>query len=223
MLASGVLDRRIEDEDDPVRARRVPSPQLVGTAERASLDLGVLRKRGVEIVGRLAAVRGDKALLSGSLRNVCALADLKMNRLLDELDAWAIDTGLTRDVDPVERFAPTDVGPSPRLSLCLGDDIRTVLWCTGFRPDYTWLDVPVLDAKGRLKHDRGVVEAPGLYALGLPYMRRRKSSFIHGAEDDVRELCAHLVGYLEGSRTVDRVTEAAPDSGPASGQARPRR
>jgi putative flavoprotein involved in K+ transport len=72
-----------------------------------------------------------------------------------------------------------------------------VVWATGFRPDYSWLHAPVFDRKGELKHDRGVVDAPGLYVLGLPYLRRRKSSFMHGAEDDVRELGAHLVDYLD--------------------------
>ena len=70
----------------------------------------------------------------------------------------------------VERYAPTDVGASPRLGLTLGDDIRTVVWATGLQPDHSWLDLPVFDRKGALKHDRGVVDAPGLYVLGLPYL-----------------------------------------------------
>jgi putative flavoprotein involved in K+ transport len=86
------------------------------------------------------------------------------------------------------------------LSLDLrGGEIRSVLWATGFRPDYGWLHVPVVDAKGYLRHDGGVVDAPGLYALGLPVLRRRKSSFICGAGDDARELVEHLAGYLAGA------------------------
>jgi len=73
---------------------------------------------------------------------------------------------------------------------------QTVVWCTGFRPDYSWLGLPVLDDKGHLRHDGGVVDAPGLYALGLPFLRRRKSTFISGAEGDARELVEHLAGYL---------------------------
>jgi putative flavoprotein involved in K+ transport len=204
MLASGALDQRIEELDDPDRARRVPSPQLVGTPERATLDLNVLRGQGVEVVGRLAGIRDGKALFSGSLHNVCALADLKMNRLLDSIDEWIEHNAMAGEVGPAERYAPTDVGSSPRLGLALGADIGTVVWATGFRPDYSWLSVPVFDRKGALKHDRGVVDAPGLYVLGLPYLRRRKSSFIHGAEDDVRELGAHLAAYLD--RTVRQQT-----------------
>ena len=197
MLASGALDQRIEEVDDPGRARRVPSPQLVGTPEHATLDLNVLRGQGVEVVGRLAGIRDGKALFSGSLRNVCALADLKMNRLLDSIDEWIEQNGLADEAGPVQRYAPTAVSGSPRLGLNLVESVRTVVWATGFRPDYSWLDLPVFDRKGALKHDRGVVDAPGLYVLGLPFLRRRKSSFMHGAEDDVRELGAHLATYLE--------------------------
>jgi len=214
MLASGALDQRIEDADDPARARRVPSPQLVGTPERATLDLDALQREGVEIVGRLAGVRDGKAQFSGSLRNVCSLADLKMNRLLDALDAWAEQAGLGSQVGPVERYAPTPVAASPRLGLSLGSDVRTVVWATGFRPDYSWLHVPVFDRAGGLRHDRGVVGAPGLYVLGLPYLRRRKSSFIHGAEDDVRELAEHLSGYLDATARK-AVGLALPDSVPS--------
>jgi putative flavoprotein involved in K+ transport len=87
---------------------------------------------------------------------------------------------------------------SNRLQLELhGGEIRAVVWATGFRPDYTWLDVPVVDAKGRLRHDGGVVvDSPGLFALGLPVLRRRKSTFIHGIEDDAREVIDHLAQHL---------------------------
>ena len=197
MLASGVLDQRIEEVDDPARARHVSSPQLVGTPERATLDLDALQGQGVELVGRLAGVRDGRAQFSGSLRNVCALADLKMNRLLDAIDAWAEQASVADEVGPAERFAPTTIRARLRLGLSLGSDVRTVIWATGFRPSYAWLRASVFDRNGELRHDRGVVDAPGLYALGLPYLRRRKSSFIHGAEDDVREIAQHLVGYLD--------------------------
>ena len=87
---------------------------------------------------------------------------------------------------------------SSRLELDLrSGEIRTIVWATGFRPDYSWLDVPVVDAKGHLRHDGGVVDSPGLYALGLPVLRRRKSTFIYGIEDDARDVIDHLSGYLE--------------------------
>jgi len=198
MEHSGVWSQRYDELDDLERARGLPSPQLIGTPERATLDLNVLRAAGVEIVGRLATIRDGHALFSGGLRNQFALADLKMERLLDTFDEWARSTTLDVEVGPPERFEPTRAPEAPRLSLDLrSGEIRSIVWATGFRPDYRWLEVPVLNPKGELRHDGGVVvEAPGMYAIGLPVLRRRKSTFIIGAEDDARDIVGHLVRYL---------------------------
>ncbi|HEX3618177.1 MAG TPA: NAD(P)-binding domain-containing protein [Solirubrobacteraceae bacterium] len=198
MEASGVWDQRHDELDDIARARSLPSPQLIGTPERATLDLNALSDLGVELVGRLASVRDGCALFSGGLRNVFALADLKLERLLDAFDEWALTGAAAQDFSAPERLAPTRPPSSPRLQLDLrSGEIRTVLWATGFRPDYGWLELPVLDAKGALRHDGGVVaDSPGLYALGLPVLRRRKSTFIHGIEADAREVVGELVSRL---------------------------
>lgn len=193
MDAIGAMDARYDEVDDLDRARRLPSLQLIGTAERETIDLNSLRKFGVEIVGRLVGLRDGKAQFSGSLANQCALADLKMNRLLSNIDEWVSATGQDSQFDAPCRYEPTNLGPQTRLSMDLGDgSVKTVIWATGYRPDYSWLDVPVLDRKGRIRHDGGVVQAPGLYVMGLPFMRRRKSSFIDGAGDDAAYLAAHL-------------------------------
>ncbi len=203
MDASGIWNQRYDQIDDLTRARRLPSPQLVGTPERTTLDINALSAAGVEIVGRLAAVRDGRALFSGGLRNQFALADLKMDRLLDTFDDWARRQTRDPDVGPRERFEPTRAPASSRLDIDLrSGEIRSIVWASGFRPDYSWLDVPVVDRKGQLRHDGGVVDAPGLYALGLPVLRRRKSTFIHGAEDDARDLIDHLACYL-ANNSVD--------------------
>ena len=130
---------------------------------------------------------------------MCTSADLKQRRLLDRLDEYAAEHGLDAELGAPERPAPTVVGHSP-LDIDLRS-VATVVWATGFRPQYPWLDASHLDHRGRLIHDGGVLtRVPGLYALGLPFLRRRKSSFIDGVGPDARELAAHLVGHL------DRVT-----------------
>jgi putative flavoprotein involved in K+ transport len=70
------------------------------------------------------------------------------------------------------------------------------VWATGFRPDLSWVDLPVFDAAGRLRHDGGVVDAPGVYFLGGTFLRRRRSSFIHGADADTADLVDHLSRHL---------------------------
>lgn len=203
MDAAGVMDDRYDEQDDIDRARNVPSLQLAGSADRRrNVDLNRLTSLGVRLVGRLAGVRDGRAQFSGSLGNQCALADLKMNRLLDRIDEWATSSGFDGETDPSHRFEPTRVPDSPPLGLDFTKgEIRTVIWATGYRPDYSWLDVPVLDRKGRIRHDGGVAEAPGLYVMGIPFLRRRKSTLIDGAGDDARDLSAHLAGHL-ASRTL---------------------
>lgn len=196
MHSTGLLNQSYEEIDDVSRARGLPSPQLVGSHDAPILDLNRLSDNGVKVVGRLMGINNGTAQFSGSLRNVCALADLKMRRLLEAIDDWIEHNPVLCDAP--ERFEPTRVDDNPSLLLDLeNSNVRTIIWATGFRPDYSWLDVPVLDRKGRIRHEGGVVDMPGMYVLGLPMLRRRKSSFIHGIEDDARELMAHLADYLE--------------------------
>ncbi|MDP6081300.1 MAG: NAD(P)-binding domain-containing protein, partial [Arenicellales bacterium] len=185
MEAVGLLDEGYKEVDDIKRARNVSSPQLIGSPEHASLGLNELTKNGVKLIGRYVGLRQGIAQFSGSLRNHCALADLKMNRLLKRIDEWILEEGPHGYVAPPHRFDSTQVESSPPIEINLANgDIRTMLWATGFHPDYDWLHVPVFDRKGRIRHDGGVVDAPGMYLLGVNFLRRRKSSFIHGAEDD---------------------------------------
>ena len=198
MEAAGVLDERYDEVDDIVRARRVPSMQLAGSDERATFDLNALTSAGVKLVGRLAGVNDGRAQFSGSLRNKCELADLKLGRLLDTIDEWAAANGLDDSMPPPHRFEPTVVDSSPQLGLDLkSGEIKTIIWATGFRPDYSWLDLDVLDTKGMIRHDGGVVDSPGMYLIGSPFLRRRKSSFIDGACADAQELIVELSAHLD--------------------------
>ena len=191
MTRCGIHDQSYTQVEDIARGRRLPSPQLVGSSDLPILDLNYLKDQGARIAGRFMRVWNGEAQFSGSLGNVCALADLKMQRLLKLIDETA-----DRDGAPAaETLVPTRVDDDPVLSLNL-EKVNSVIWATGFRPDYSWLDVDVLDHKGQLRHDGGIVDSEGLYVLGLPLMRRRKSSFIFGIEDDARDIADHLVGYL---------------------------
>jgi putative flavoprotein involved in K+ transport len=196
MDASGLLDERYDQIPDLDRARNLPSMQLVGSDERTTVDLNSLSRLGVQLAGRLVGIRDGIAQFSGSLPNMFALADLKLGRLLDTIDAWATDAGVDSSAPP-HRFAPTDVPARAPLSIDLrSGEIRTILWATGFRPDLSWLGVSVIDRKGQVRHDGGVTASPGLYLMGMPFLRRRKSSFIDGAAADAADLSGHLAHHL---------------------------
>lgn len=184
--ASGVLDHRWDEVDDVVRARNLPSFQLVG-GDR-TVDLNTLQAQGVQVVGKLGGINDGVAQFSGSLRNVLKMADLKLNRLLGTIDEFAGGEG--------ERPEPTVVPDAPLLLDLRRAGIRSVVWATGIKPDFSWVELPVLDHKGALRHDGGVVDWPGLYVTGLPVLRRRRSTFIDGAAADTADLADHLVAHL---------------------------
>lgn len=199
MDAAGLLDQRYDQIPDLGRARNLPSMQLIGSPERSTVDLNSLRQLGVRLVGRLAGIRDGVAQFSGSLPNMVALADLKLGRLLDTIDAWASRAGLDGSGAP-ERFAPTVIPAAAPLTLDLRSGaVRTILWATGFRPDLSWLDVGVFDRHGRARHDGGVTASPGLYLMGMPFLRRRKSTLIDGAAADAADLSGHLARYLDAN------------------------
>lgn len=209
MDAAGVLDERYDEIDDIIRARHVPSPQLVGSDDHRTVDIASLRAQGVRVVGRVGRVHDGVAQFSGGLANTVRLADLKLDRLLDRFDAWAAETGVDGLTEPT-RPQPTVVDEAPLLKLDLArENVGTVVWATGYRPDYSWLDVPVLDYKGRLPHDGGVVtKSPGLYVMGTSLLRRRRSTYIGGAGQDSEELAEHLAGHLAGGGAQPRASSA---------------
>jgi len=196
--ATGLLAERYDQIDDLTRARHLPSPQLTGTPQATTTDLNALTAQGVRIVGRLGRVTDGVAQFSGSLPNTCALADLKMNRFLNRADEWATASSLDGELPPPHRFAATHVDPRSPLELDLTTgEITTVLWATGFQPDHSWLDIPVRGRTGHIRHDGGVVTgAPGLYILGMPVLRTRASTYIHGAATDSEALAGHLHSFL---------------------------
>ncbi len=190
---TGILHKPVAKVDDIGAVRAEPSLQLVGSPEGQSIDLETLQRQGVRLLGRLAGIDGRKAHFAGDLEATTAAAEHRLQRLLAKLDRTAAS---------LQHYVPMEHVPSirmaaPAASLDLAaEGIASVVWATGFKRDYAWLDVPVLDAAGEIVHDGGVTPAPGLYVLGLNFMRRRNSSFIAGAGDDASELTPHILAHL---------------------------
>ena len=191
----GQLDERWNEVDDLQRARRHASVQVVGSEDRHEVDLPSLLRFGVTLVGRLMAIRGRTAFCSGGLGSVVSNADLKQARLLRRIDEWVNEHDLADLIGPAAQPSPTILGQAPtELDL---RSFAAVIWATGFRPTYGWLDPLAFDRRGRVVHDGGVADMPGLYFLGLPFLRRRRSNLLAGLGIDAAEVCQHLTGYLK--------------------------
>ncbi|MEO1346748.1 MAG: NAD(P)-binding domain-containing protein [Pseudomonadota bacterium] len=196
----GIYDERDTDVPDVSRARLVPSPQLVGGSE---IDLNALQALGIQLVGRLSAVRNGEAVYSGGLANVITSADLKMHRVLDRIDE-EIERNDVLDADLLpDRPEPTATPRNPTLTQNLeSGGLSSIVWATGFRPDHSYLDMPVFDRRKQLNHASGVCPVPGLFVLGLPILRRRRSQHISGAGPDTREIAQHVFQHLEARRAA---------------------
>ncbi len=206
MDAIGVLDERYDEVDDINRARRLSSLQLVGSPEHRTLDLNSLIASGVRPVGKLMRVAGETAQFSGGVTNLAAHADLKQSRLLDRIDAFAAEHELSNLLHDVWRPDPTRIDrPPTEFPLAA---FGSVVWATGYRPTFSWLDAAIRDRHRRPVHDGGIAETPGLYFLGLPFMRRRKSNFIDGVGPDATEVISCLHAYLDHRRRRVQRTSA---------------
>jgi len=179
-------------------SREQPSLQLVGHPDHITLDLRGLRERGVRVVGRLLDVHDGLARFDDDLVAKTAAADFKLASLLDRIDRFISHEGI--EAAPAGPFEPhcLDFVDAERTLRLEDAGIRTVLWATGFRRRYPWLQVPVLDERGEIRHAGGITAEPGFYALGLHFMRRRNSAFIDGVGDDARALTEHVTRYLAG-------------------------
>jgi putative flavoprotein involved in K+ transport len=195
MDAIGQLDERYDEVDDIDRARRHASVQVVGNDDGHDLDLNSLQQAGARVVGRVMAVAGSNAQCSGGLASLVANADLKQARLLRRIDEFVSACGLDREVGPATIPAPTRLaGVATELDL---GGFSTVVWATGYRPTYDWLDPNAFGRPHQVVHDGGVARLPGLYLMGLPFMRRRRSNLIGGMRLDAADLAQHLRGYVD--------------------------
>ncbi len=181
---------------DPAEERKTPPPQLVGTPENRDLDVGVLQNKGVRLTGRAVAIRGDRAFFADDLEDKVAAAEEQMMQLLAKIDEFIESTDSeAREVEPV---TPEPIKPrtAPAEIDLREDDIRTVVWATGYERRYPWLKVPVIDDRGEIRHDGGVTPEPGLYVLGIRFQRRKNSNLIDGVGRDAEELSRHLANRV---------------------------
>jgi putative flavoprotein involved in K+ transport len=96
-------------------------------------------------------------------------------------------------------------------------EVDAIIWATGYRPDYSWVDLPILDPNGRLRHGRGVTDVAGLYFLGLTWQHTRGSALIGWVKDDAEFLAARI-DALQEAKTQAVPEPAREEAGAAAGR-----
>ncbi len=195
----GALDQTLEERPE---ARERPNPLVTGVGGGHDIDLRDYAAAGVTLLGHLLDVTGSRLRLADDLEALLAAGDESVNVFTRAVDAYVARSGLPTPTETPPAIASPRAAPlSPIRALDLASaGITSVVWATGFRRDFGWIDAPVLDGQGEPIHRRGVTGCAGLYFLGLPWLHKLKSSVLCGVGDAAAHLADHIAYDLIGGR-----------------------
>ena len=152
----------------------------------------------MKLYGQLESISGATVRFSDDLAERLRFADTKFDEEFRPLfDAYIAAAGI--DAPPDDRPAPDNFTPATLTELDLDRaGVRSVVWATGYRLDFSWVDLPVFDQWGYPNHVRGVTTFPGLYAIGLPWLYSEPSSVFAGVGADAAHIVEHLATHRRG-------------------------
>jgi putative flavoprotein involved in K+ transport len=169
------------------RARLMCNPHLSGHGGGHEVNLRQMASQGIRLTGRLEGADGTRARFAADLTGTLAFADRYFEeRLRASFDTYAERVGIDL---PEGEVAQHDYQPAEVTELDLAaEGITTVMWTSGYRPAFDWIDIPVLDEFGLPRQTRGVTEVPGLTFIGLPWMHDMGSANLVGLARDAEYL-----------------------------------
>lgn len=155
------------------------------------IDLRRFALEGMRLFGRLNGLEGEVLTFSADLAAKLDAADAVYNRINASIDQYIAQQGI--DAPPGVSYEPLWCPEDVPTTLDLGSaGITSVIWCIGFQPDFSWVDVPVFNGRSYPGHTRGITAQPGLYFLGLPWLHTWGSGRFSGVARDAEYLVAHL-------------------------------
>ena len=191
-LTAGLLDQTVDSLPGPA-ARLACNPPISGNDGGHDCHPRWLAGRGAVVVGRLEGVHEGVARFEPGIEATLTAGDEFAGSIMAGFDQFIAESGL--DAGPAEERAS---GPSPiddTAELDLRDaGITSILWATGFRPDFGWIDLDLTDEYGWPVQRRGVSEHPGLYFVGVNWLHKRKSALFCGVGEDAEHVVSELVG-----------------------------
>ncbi|MEA2240792.1 MAG: putative flavoprotein involved in transport [Solirubrobacteraceae bacterium] len=196
----GQYDVPIEEHPEGNAARKEANHYVTGRDGGRDLDLRAFALEGMGLHGQLNAIEDGVAAFADDVGRRLDDADKTYNRINASIDRWierhGIETAAGPSVyEPV--WQPPDGPPAP-LHLDAAE-IGSIVWCTGFRADWSWIDVPFLDETGYPDHQRGVVRpTQGLYVLGLPWLHTWGSGRFASVSRDAQHLAGEMAALIPG-------------------------
>jgi putative flavoprotein involved in K+ transport len=170
-------------------------PLITGAYGGHTVDLRKFVAQGITLVGRLRSVREGILYFAADLGQSLKYGDAAFSAFLQKVDAYVEQKKIDLPAEPGARAHLDD-------PLCVVEPMRqldsravalsSVIWATGYTFDFSWIDLPVLGARGEPVHEHGVATMPGIYFLGLPWLSKMNSSFLAGVGDDASRLADHI-------------------------------
>jgi len=191
------------------RVRAKANHYVTGRDGGRDIDLRQRALEGIRLYGRLTGVRAGGVLeLGADLKHNLDQADAVAESIKTTIDKFLVERGIGAPTEP--RYRPVWEPPvRPERALDLGGvPIAAVIWCTGFRSDYRWIELPIFEGRGYPVHHRGVTTRPGLYFVGLPWLHTWGSGRFSGVAADAEYLAERIDEHLGGSETI--AASAAP-------------
>tara|TARA_Y100000052_G_scaffold27244_1_gene34333 strand:+ start:241 stop:1548 length:1308 start_codon:yes stop_codon:yes gene_type:complete len=168
------------------------------------IDLRKFATEGMELFGQMTEFDGENLLFKPNLADNLKKADDTYNNINARIDSWIEQQGITTEEGP-SRYQPVWEVPEERTHLNLAESgITSIIWCIGFRPDFSWLDAAVFNGQGHPCHDRGITSEPGLYFIGLPWLHTWGSGRFGGVKQDAEYLCNAIVKYKESLPATEK-------------------
>jgi putative flavoprotein involved in K+ transport len=203
----GITERRVGELADP-KMRFACKPTLTGQHGGRDIDLYEFPKKGVTLLGRLLAIDGARLALARDVNEKLGKADAFARKFLTDADAYAAREKLDLPEDATERARlwgdDRPVLAEPESLDLRAEGVTTVVWATGYRPEFPWVHAPVFDAEGHPVHERGVTRGPGLYFLGLAYLHRMRSDTLYGVGEDAAYLAERIIERRAAPRAIAR-------------------
>jgi putative flavoprotein involved in K+ transport len=189
MVESGYMDRGPEKLPSPL-ARLLGNPQATGHHGGRDLNFRVLHDMGVELLGRYIGAEGSRLSFADDLAASVDFGDARLVDLLKYIEASCTANGTS----PATLEMPAPLRIKTRTDVDIAQDgIGTVIWTSGYRPDYGWVKLPVFDGMGFPVQTDGRTSAPGLYFMGVHWMRKNKSSILYGVAEDAEVVARQIV------------------------------
>ena len=206
LTRTGFFDRTIDQLPSPT-AKFACNPHVSGNHGGHDINLRQLAKQGMILLGHVQAAQGKQIILAPDLEENLAKADAFAAQIMQAIDEHITKTGMEVEANRTTAEALSNGVTSTKAILTLdlqSAGISTIIWASGYKLDFGWVQIPVFDQTGYPVHQRGITVFPGLYFLGLHWLYKRKSALLYGVGEDAAFI-ASVIADRGGTTGVPHV------------------